>query len=160
MAKPIPEGYHAVTPYLIVNDAAKVIEFYKRGLGAQELMRMPGPGGRIMHAEVKIGDSVIMLGEEPPDKPTMRSPRSAGTRTASLYVYVSDVDTTFKRALDAGAKAVSPVTDMFWGDRMGTIEDPSGHHVSLATHKEDVSPEEIGRRHQQFVASMSAPKKT
>ncbi len=146
MTKPIPDGYHAVTPYLIVSDAAKVIEFYKRGLGAQELMRMPGPGGKIMHAEVKIGDSVVMMGEEPADKPVMRSPKSTGTRTATLYVFVPDVDTTFKRALDAGAKVVTPITDMFWGDRTGTIEDPSGHHVTLATHKEDLSPEEMNKR--------------
>jgi PhnB protein len=146
MVKPIPEGYHAVTPYLIVSDAVRVIEFYKRGLGAQELTRMPGPGGQIMHAEVKIGDSVVMMGEEPADKPIMRSPKSAGTRTASLYVYVPDVDTAFKRALDAGAKVVTPITDMFWGDRIGTIEDPSGHHVTLATHKEDLSPEDIRKR--------------
>src|SRR5688572_31685228 len=146
MAKPIPEGYHAVTPYLIVSDAVRVIEFYKRGLGAQELMRMAGPGGQIMHAEVKIGDSVVMMGEEPADKPIMRSPKSAGMRTASLYVYVPDVDTAFKRALDAGAKVVSPIADMFWGDRIGTIEDPSGHHVTLATHKEDLSPEDIRKR--------------
>lgn len=159
MVKAIPEGYHAVTPYLIVDDAAKIIEFYKRGLGAQEILRMPGPGGRIMHAEVKVGDSVIMMGEEPPDKPIMRSPKSAGVRTASLYIYVPDVDTTFKRALDAGAKVVTPITDMFWGDRMGTIEDPSGQQLSLATHKEDVSSEEMGRRHQQFVAAMSAQRK-
>src|SRR5213594_3729504 len=88
MVKPVPEGYHAVTPYLIVSDAGKAIEFYKRGLGAQEIMRMPGPGGRIMHAEVKIGDSIVMLGEEPPDKPTLRAPQSAGMQTASLYLYV------------------------------------------------------------------------
>jgi PhnB protein len=159
MAKPIPDGFHAVTPYLIVDDAAKVIEFYKRGLGAQEIMRMPGPGGRIMHAEVKIGDSVIMMGEEPADKPIMRSPKSAGVRTASLYVYVPDVETIFKRALDAGAKVVSPIADMFWGDRMGTIEDPSGHHVTLATHKEDVSPAEMEKRHKEFVAKMAQQKK-
>jgi PhnB protein len=159
MVKAIPEGFHAVTPYLIVDDAAKIIEFYKRGLGAQEVLRMPGPGGRIMHAEVKVGDSIIMMGEEPPDKPIMRSPKSAGVRTASLYVYVPDVDTTFKRALDAGAKVVTPITDMFWGDRMGTIEDPSGHHVSLATHKEEISPEEMGRRHREFVAKMAQTKK-
>jgi PhnB protein len=159
MAKPIPDGYHAVTPYLIVSDAARAIEFYQRGLGAQELLRMPGPGGRIMHAEVKIGDSIVMLGEEPPDKPVMRSPRSAGMRTSSLYVYVPDVDTAFKRALQAGATVVAPISDMFWGDRIGTIEDPAGQQWTLATHTEDVTPEEMDRRHQQFVAALSAAKK-
>jgi PhnB protein len=148
MAKPIPEGYHAVTPYLIVKDAARVIDFYKRGLGAQELMRMPGPGGRIMHAELKLGDSIVMLGEEPPDKPAFRAPQSAGLQTASLYLYVPDVDTAFKRAVEAGAKAVSPVADMFWGDRIAQIEDPSGHQWTLATHKEDLSPDEIRKRGQ------------
>jgi len=159
MVKPVPEGYHAVTPYLIVSDAAKAIEFYKRGLGAQEIMRMPGPGGRIMHAEVKIGDSIVMLGEEPPDKPTFRAPQAAGLQTASLYLYVPNVDTAFKRALDAGAKAVQPVADMFWGDRIAQIADPSGHQWTLATHKEDLTPEEIGRRQKDFLATMGAQQK-
>ncbi len=159
MVKPVPEGYHAVTPYLIVSDAGKAIEFYKRGLGAQEIMRMPGPGGRIMHAEVKIGDSIVMLGEEPPDKPTLRAPQSAGMQTASLYLYVPNVDTAFKRALDAGAKAVQPVADMFWGDRIAQIADPSGHQWTLATHKEDLTPEEIGRRQKDFLATMGAQQK-
>src|SRR2546426_2652388 len=159
MVKPVPEGYHAVTPYLIVSDAGKAIEFYKRGLGAQEIMRMPGPGGRIMHAEVKIGDSIVMLGEEPPDKPTLRAPQAAGLQTASLYLYVPNVDTAFKRALDAGAKAVQPVTDMFWGDRIAQIADPSGHQWTLATHKEDLTPEEIGRRQKDFLATVGAQQK-
>ncbi len=153
MAKPIPDGYHAVTPYLIVDDAARAIEFYTRALGAEELMRMPGPGGRIMHAEIRIGDSVVMLGDEPPDKADCRSPRSAGARTASLYVYVTDVDAVVGRAAGAVARIVTPLADMFWGDRIATIEDPSGHQWTVATHKEDLTPEEIGRRHQQFVAS-------
>src|SRR5581483_2315958 len=153
MAKPIPDGYHAVTPYLIVDDAARAIEFYTRALGAEELMRMSGPGGRIMHAEIRIGDSVVMLGDEPPDKADCRSPRSAGARTASLYVYVTDVDAVVGRAAGAGARIVTPLADMFWGDRIATIEDPSGHQWTVATHKEDLTPEEIGRRHQQFVAS-------
>lgn len=146
MAKPIPEGYHSVTPYLIVRDAAGVIDFYTRALGAQELMRMPGPGGRIMHAEIKIGDSILMLGDEPPDKPDCRAPHSTGARNVALYVYVPDVDAAFKRAQGAGAKVVQPLTDMFWGDRAGTIEDPSGHQWTLATHQEDLTPEEIGTR--------------
>jgi PhnB protein len=159
MAKPIPDGYHAVTPYLIVNDGAKAIEFYKRGLAAQEVMRMPGPGGRIMHAEVKIGDSIVMLGEEPPDKPTFRAPQSAGMRTGSLYLYVRDVDTAFKQAVGAGAKVVTPVTDMFWGDRIGQIEDPSGHQWTLATHKEDLTPDEVAKRAKAAMAQTGPAKK-
>src|SRR5436309_15813342 len=118
MVKPVPEGYHAVTPYLIVSDAGKAIEFYKRGLGAQEIMRMPGPRGRIMHAEVKIGHSIVMLGEEPPDKPTLRAPQAAGLQTARLYLYVPNDDTALNRAADPGAQAEQPVTAAFGGHRL------------------------------------------
>lgn len=150
--KPVPDGYHSVTPYLIVRDAARTMEFYARGLGAREVMRMPGPGGRIVHAEVRVGDSVVMLGEEPPDKPQHRAPRSAGASTASLYVYVPDVDRAFRRAVEAGAGVVQPLADMFWGDRIGTVEDPSGHQWTLATHREDLTPAEVGRRAQAAMA--------
>lgn len=154
MAKPIPDGYHSVTPYLTVNGATRAIDFYRRALGAQEFLRMPGPGGRVMHAEIKVGDSIVMLANEFPDRPDCRSPRTAGGRTASLYLYVPDVDGAFRRAADAGARVVTPQTDMFWGDRIATIEDPAGHQWTLATHNEDLTPEEIGRRRQAFVASM------
>jgi PhnB protein len=146
MARPVPEGYHSVTPYLIVRDAGGVIDFYTRALGAQELMRMPGPGGRVMHAEIKIGDSIVMLGDETPDKPECRAPHTSGVRNVALYVYVPDVDTAFKRAQGAGAKVVQPLADMFWGDRAGTVEDPAGHQWTLATHKEDLSPDEVRKR--------------
>lgn len=159
MTNPIPDEFHAVTPYLTVKDAAEAIDFYKRALGAQERMRMPGPDGRIMHAEIKLGNSIVMLGEESPDRPDCRSPKSAGVRTAGLYVYVPDVDAAFRSAGDAGAKTVMPPTDMFWGDRITTIEDPAGHHWTLATHKENPTPEEIGRRQKEFFATMCGQKK-
>ncbi|HXH84567.1 MAG TPA: VOC family protein [Candidatus Tectomicrobia bacterium] len=154
MAKPIPDGYHSVTPYLTVDDAGRALDFYTRALGGQELMRMAGPGGRVMHAEVKIGDSIVMLGEESADKPDCRAPRTARVRSASFYVYVPDVDKAFARARDAGATVVAEPVDMFWGDRIATVEDPAGHQWTLATHREDVSPEEMGRRQQQYLASM------
>ena len=158
MAKPIPDGFHAVTPMLTLNDAAKTIDFYQRALGAQELLRMPGPDGRIMHAMIKVGDSFVMMGEECSDMPGCRSPQSSGVRSAGLYLYVPDADAAFKRAADAGAKVVQPPADMFWGDRAATIEDPSGHQWTLATHREDLAPEEIGRRQEQFFASMGQKK--
>jgi uncharacterized glyoxalase superfamily protein PhnB len=159
MAKPIPDGYHTVTPALTVKNGAEAIEFYKRALGAREIMRMPGPDGkRLMHAELEIGDSKIMLGEEMPEQ-GCRAPASVGATTSSLYVYVEDVDKAFRRAVEAGAKALTPPADMFWGDRMGQIEDPSGHRWGLATHKEDPTPEEMARRQQAFFAQMGPGKK-
>jgi uncharacterized glyoxalase superfamily protein PhnB len=154
MAKPIPEGYHAVTPALTVKNGAKMIDFYKQAFGAQERMRMHGPDGTtIMHAELQIGDSLVMLGEESPDMGCF-APVSKGGPTGSLFLYVPDVDAAFQRAVSAGAKVVMPVSDMFWGDRFGTVEDPSGHRWGLATHKEDLTPEEISTRQKAFFASM------
>jgi PhnB protein len=144
--KAIPEGYHTATPYLVVHDAAKAIEFYKKALGAEELMRMPGPGGRIMHAEIRIGDSIIMLTDEAPDASSSRSPESLGGTTASVFLYVDDVDALVARAVEAGAKVAIPVQDMFWGDRFGQLKDPFGHSWGVATHKEDLTPDEIARR--------------
>ena len=154
MSKNIPDGYHTVTPALTVRNGAEAIEFYKRAFGAQELMRMHGPDGKIMHAEIQVGDSKIMLGDEMPDMGCV-SPVTRGGATSSLYLYVPDVDAAFQRAVSAGAKVVMPVTDMFWGDRFGQLEDPSGHRWGLATHVEDPAPEEIARRHREFVASMA-----
>lgn len=154
MAKPIPDGYHTVTPALTVRNGAGMIDFYKQALGAQERMRMHGPDGvTIMHAELQIGDSVLMLSDEMPEMGCL-APVSRGGQTGSLFLYVADVDAAFQRAVSAGAKVVMPVSDMFWGDRFGTVEDPSGHRWGLATHKEDLSPEEIGKRQKQFLASM------
>lgn len=139
--KPIPEGYHSVTPSLNVQGAAKLIDFAKRVFGAQETFRMPGPDGAVMHAELKIGDSVVMLGEalrEPPTK-------------ASLYVYVKNVDTTFKQAIAAGATPLSEPSDMFWGDRVGRARDAFGNTWGIAQHVEDVAPQEMTRRAEAFM---------
>lgn len=152
--KPIPEGYHTITPHIVVRDAAKAIEFYKRAFGAEEVMRLPGPDGHgIMHAELKIGDSFIMLGEESPDMGgECRSPESLGGSAVTLNLYVKDVDAAFERAVSAGAQVKMPLADMFWGDRYGALVDPFGHKWSLATHIEDVSPEEIRKRAEAFFA--------
>jgi len=143
--KPIPEGYHSVTPYLIVGGAADAIEFYKQAFGAVELFRMPAPDGKIGHAEIKVGDSPIMLADEHPDM-GYKGPQSIGGSPVSLMIYVEDVDTIFKQAVDAGAIVKEALQDKFYGDRMGTVIDPFGHRWHLATHKEDVSPEEMERR--------------
>jgi PhnB protein len=143
--KPIPEGYHSVTPYLIVDGAAAAIEFYKKAFGAIEMVRMPAPGGRIGHAEIKIGDSHVMLADESAEM-NARSPKSVGGTPVSLLLYVEDVDRTVERAVAAGAKLERPVEDKFYGDRMGAIQDPFGHQWYLGTHIEDVSPEEMKRR--------------
>ena len=144
-AKPIPDGYHTATPYLIVQNAAAAIEFYKRAFGATELMRLTDPRGKVGHAEIKIGDSPIMLADEMPEM-GFRSPQSIGGAGVSLLLYVEDVDTRFRQATGAGAKVLRPVQDQFYGDRSGTLEDPFGHVWTLATHTEDVSIEEINRR--------------
>jgi PhnB protein len=146
--KPIPEGYHSVTPYLAVHDAARALDFYHRAFGAKEIMRMNNPQGRVGHAEIKIGDSIIMLAEETPNS-GLRSPQSLNGSTVSLFVYLEDVDAVFNKALAAGAKEVQRPADMFWGDRYGRLSDPFGHSWSLATHIEDVTPEETGRRAQE-----------
>ena len=143
--KTIPEGYHSVTPYLIVNGGAEAIEFYKKAFGAVELFRMPSPDGKIGHAEIKVGDSPIMLADEYPDM-GYKGPQSIGGSPVSLMIYVEDVDTVFKQAVDAGAIVKEALQDKFYGDRMATVVDPFGHRWHLATHKEDVSPEEMGRR--------------
>ena len=143
--KPIPKGYHSVTPYLIVDDAAAALTFYARAFGAVEKLRMPGPDHRIMHAEIQIGDSRIMLADESPDM-RCRSPRTLGGTSTSLMLYVEDVDALCRSALQAGATTVRPVQDMFYGDRSGTLADPFGHIWEVATHKEDLTPEEIQGR--------------
>ena len=147
--KPIPDGYHSVTPYLIMRDAARAIEFYKRALGAVELFRFEAPGDKIGHAEIKIGDSVIMLADEYPDM-GYRGPQSIGGSAVSLMIYVDDADEQFRRAVEAGAKVRQDLKDQFYGDRSGTIEDPFGHVWTIATHKEDLSSEEVMRRAQEY----------
>ena len=143
--KPVPDGYHTVTPYLIVSGAAQAIDFYTRAFGATELMRMPDAKGRIGHAEIRIGDSVIMLADEHPEM-GYRGPRALGGTSVSILLYVPDVDAMFERAIKAGGKSQRPVADQFYGDRMGTLEDPFGHAWTIGTHVEDVSDEEIKRR--------------
>jgi PhnB protein len=146
---PIPEGYHSVTPYLIINGAAAAIDFYKRAFGATELMRMPTPEGKVAHAEIRIGDSAIMLADESPEM-GHRSPKALGGAGVSLMIYLDDVDETFKRAIANGAKELQPLKNQFYGDRSGTLQDPYGHVWTIATHVEDVPPDEMERRMKEY----------
>ena len=144
-AKPIPEGYHSVTPYLIFSGAGEAIAFYKQALGAGEVMRMEDPSGRIHHAEISIGDSRIMLADEHPEIQAL-SPKTIGGSPVSMHIYVEDADAAVERAVAAGAKLIRPVADQFYGDRVGGIEDPFGYRWFIATHKEDLTMDEIRRR--------------
>jgi PhnB protein len=141
-AKPIPEGSHALTPHLTCAGAAEAIAFYTKAFGAVELMRLPGQDGKLAHASLRIGDSTLMLVDEAPDY-GMYAPTSLKGSPVTIHLYVEDVDTVFNRAIAAGAKVTMPVADMFWGDRYGRLEDPFGHQWSIATHKQDLSPEQI-----------------
>ncbi len=145
MVNPIPDGYPRVTPYLIVDGADAAIDFYKSVLGASERMRMDGPDGRVGHAELEIGDSVVMLADEHPEM-DIRGPKTVGGTPVSLHVYVEDTDGVFARALESGASVLQAVEDKFYGDRSGSFEDPFGHHWHVATHVEDISPEEMSKR--------------
>lgn len=142
---PVPDGYHSLTPYLVVHDGQAALDFYSRALGAVELLRIPAPGGKVGHAEMRIGDSPFMLADENQDM-GFKSPKSLGGNATSLLLYVQDVDVAFPVAVAAGAKVLRPVADHFYGDRAGTLEDPFGHVWTLATHMEDLSPEELARR--------------
>lgn len=146
-AKPIPDGYHTATPYLIIKGAAKALDFYQKqkAFGATELMRFADPSGKIGHAEIKIGDSPIMLADEYPEM-DYRSPESIGGTPVSIMLYVDNVDALFSRAITAGAKEKTPVKDQFYGDRSGTLVDPFGHVWTIATHKEDIAPDEMRKR--------------
>jgi PhnB protein len=152
--KPIPEGYPRVSPYLSVAGAADAIDFYTKVLGAKERMRMDGPGGTIGHAEIEIGDSIIMLADENPDFGN-KGPKTIGGTPVTLSVYVEDVDDTFERALKAGATSLRDVDNQFYGDRSGSFEDPFGHQWHVATHVEDVPPEEMGKRAAEAMAGAS-----
>ena len=143
--KPIPEGYHTLTPYLHVPCSATAIDFYAKAFGAQELMRVPGPGGAVMHAEVQVGDSRIMMADENPEWGN-KSPKTLGGTTAGYCLYVENCDAVFDRAVAAGATVMKPVADQFYGDRSGTVVDPFGHVWTLATHKEDLTPAEMTAR--------------
>ena len=153
--KPIPEGYHTATPYLAVDDAAEALEYYKRAFGAKERGRMEAPDGKIGHAEIQIGDSLVMLSDPFPQAST-RTPKELGGTTASVFLYVENVDAFVQRAVDAGATVSMEVADQFWGDRFGTITDPFGHSWSVATHIEDVPPEEMAERAKTAMAAMSS----
>jgi PhnB protein len=151
--KPIPEGYTSVTPYLAVDDAAQAIAYYEKAFGAQERGRMEAPDGKIAHAELEIGDSLVMLSDVLPQFVT-KSPRELGGSSASIMLYVEDVDAVVKQAVDAGATVATEVADQFWGDRFGTVIDPYGHAWSIATHVEDVPPEEMAERAKAAMAAM------
>lgn len=151
MSKPVPEGFHSATICLTLKDSSAAIEFYKKVFDAQELFRMLGPDGKkVMHAEIRIGDSIIMLSDEFPQM-NYRSPQSIGGSGSGIYLYTDDVDTTLKNAAVNGAKITMPATDMFWGDRMGSMEDPFGHVWSVATHVKDVTPEEMAKGAQEMM---------
>jgi PhnB protein len=143
--KPIPDGYHSVTPYLIVSGANAAIEFYKKAFGAKEAMRLAGPDGKVGHAEIRIGDSVVMLADEHPEMGA-KSPQTIGGSPVSILLYVEDVDAIVRQAVAAGAKIQRPIEDKFYGDRMGTLDDPFGHIWHVATHTEDVTQEEMKKR--------------
>ena len=147
--RPVPENYHSITPQLTCRDAARAIDFYEKAFGAKEVMRMPGPGGKVMHAELQIGDSRLMLGDEYPGMSAAPDPNHLAS--SSLFIYTEDVDTMFNRAVKEGARVDMPPSDMFWGDRYGKVTDPFGHHWGLATHIEDVAPEEIQRRQDEWM---------
>ena len=151
----VPEGYHTVSAYLAVDDAARAIEYYARAFGAKEVVRMDAPGGKIGHAELELGDSRIMLSDPFPQAST-RPPKELGGTSASVFMYVEDVDAVVKQAVDAGATVTMEVADQFWGDRFGTITDPFGHVWSIATHVEDVPPEEMAERAKAAMAAMSS----
>jgi PhnB protein len=154
MTKPIPEGYHTLTPYLAVENAADAIEFYERAFGARETVRMNSPDGSVGHAELQIGDSKLMLSDPFPQS-TVRPPTERGGATASIFMYAEDVDAAFKRAVDAGCTVEMALEDMFWGDRFGTVIDPFGQVWSMSSHIEDLTPEEIEERGKAAMAGMT-----
>lgn len=151
--KPIPEHYHTLTPYMTVRDAARAIEFYKKAFGATERGVMKGPDGKVMHAELMIGDSILMLGDEFPEYGAV-SPQSTGGSSMGLHIYVKDVDAAFDRAVKAGAQVEMPVSEQFWGDRYGKLKDPFGHKWSIATHTKDLSADEMKRNMEEAMAQM------
>src|SRR5437867_2805732 len=155
MAKAIPDGFHTITPHLIVQDAARAIEFYKKAFGAQEEVRHMMPDGKaVMHAQLKIGNSMVMIANEFP--PTCLSPKSRGGTSVSLHIYVENADATFDRAVKAGCSVKMPMSDMFWGDRYGQVEDPFGHQWSIGTHKKDLTDQQIAEGARAAFAQMES----
>jgi PhnB protein len=152
--RPVPEGYHTITPYLAVEDASAAIDFYQRAFGAKERVRMPGPGGAIMHAELEIGDSLVMLSDPFPQAST-RPPKELGGTSVNIFTYVEDCDSLFRQAVDAGSSSLMEPDDMFWGDRFASVQDPFGHTWTIATHVEDVEPAEMQRRSEEWAAQMA-----
>jgi uncharacterized glyoxalase superfamily protein PhnB len=150
VAKPIPDGFNTLSAHIVVKDPAKAIDFYKKAFGAEEIFRMPSPDGGVMHAELRIGNSVLMIGPEWGDQG--RSPESIGGSPVTLHLYVNDCDKSFDQAVKAGCVTTMPLWDSFWGDRYSKVKDPFGHQWSIATHKEDLSPEQIGQRAQEWFA--------
>jgi PhnB protein len=153
--KPVPEGYYTLTPYLAVDDATAAIEWYERAFGAKERSRMPGPDGKIAHAEIEIGDSIVMLADPFPQS-NVRPPKEIRGTTAAIFMYVENVDDIYRQAIDAGATVTSEPEDMFWGDRFASITDPYGHAWQIATHVEDLTPEQIQERSQEWMAAMAS----
>jgi len=152
--KPIPEGFHTVNAAMVVKDAVKAIDFYQQAFGAEVILKLTGPGGSIVHAEIKIGDSIIMLGEEWPGH-HVQSPATVNGTTITMHLYVGDVDAAHKRAVAAGAKEIMPPADMFWGDRFSSVTDPHGQSWSMATHLKDLTPEECQKACDEFMAQMA-----
>jgi PhnB protein len=152
--KPIPEGFSTVTPYMTVSNCVEAIEFYGKAFGATQISRMEGPGGSTMHAEIRVGDSIVMMTDENAQF-GMLSPLTLGNNTGSLHLYVDDVDAAFKKALDAGCEVIAPLMDMFWGDRFGKVKDPFGHGWSLASKKELLTAEQISERAAEAMKQMA-----
>lgn len=155
MPQAVPEGYHTLSPYLAVDDAKAAIDFYQRSFGAKERVSMPGPNGMIAHAELEIGDSIVML-SDPFPQATARPPKELGGTSAGIFVYVENVDELFQQAIDAGATSTMEPEDQFWGDRFGSLLDPFGHSWQIATHVEDVPPEELAKRSEKWMAQMAS----
>ena len=154
MTKPIPDGFHSVTPSLVVNNSKEAIEFYKKAFGANEIYQAPAPDGKIMHAMIQIGDSFIMMSDEFPAMGAT-SPKTIGGTAVTLHLYVEDADKIFNQAVEAGAKVTMPIMDAFWGDRFGTVVDPYGHSWAIATHKVDMTPEGLRKAGEEYFAKMA-----
>ena len=155
MVNPIPEGFHTTTPSLVVNNSKEAIEFYTKAFGAKEIYQMPTPDGKTMHAMIQIGDSFVMMSDEFPQMGA-RSPTTVGGTSTTIHLYVEDADKTYDQAIQAGAKPTMPMMDAFWGDRYGSLIDPFGHSWGIATHKKDMSPEEMHKAAEEFIAKQMA----